>query len=41
MQLRLLGPFQLVDAAGPVALGGPKERTVLAALAVNANQVVA
>jgi DNA-binding SARP family transcriptional activator/tetratricopeptide (TPR) repeat protein len=40
MQLRLLGPLQLYDAAGPVHIGGPKERTVLAVLALQAGEVV-
>jgi DNA-binding response OmpR family regulator len=40
MQLRLLGPLQLHDAAGSVHAGGPKERTVLAVLAIDAGAVV-
>lgn len=40
MQLRLLGPVQLYDAGGPVHVGGPKERTVLAVLAIEAGSVV-
>ncbi|MGQ0833078.1 MAG: BTAD domain-containing putative transcriptional regulator [Microthrixaceae bacterium] len=41
MQLRLLGPVELVDDGGrPVALGGPKERRVLATLAVHLDQPV-
>ncbi len=40
MQLRLLGPVQLHDAAGPVHVGGPKERTVLSVLAIDAGAVV-
>jgi DNA-binding SARP family transcriptional activator/tetratricopeptide (TPR) repeat protein len=41
MQLRLLGPVQIHDAGGPVHIGGPKERTVLALLAINVGEVVA
>ncbi len=33
MQLRVLGPVDAVGAEGPVPLGGPKQRTVLALLA--------
>ena len=41
MHLRLLGPVQVIDAGGAVYVGGPKERTVLAVLAVGAPDVVA
>ncbi|MEX2627656.1 MAG: BTAD domain-containing putative transcriptional regulator [Ilumatobacteraceae bacterium] len=34
MLVRLLGPVELLDGAGPVRLGGEKERTALAAMAV-------
>jgi len=34
MFVRLLGPVELVDETGPVKLGGEKERTALAAMAV-------
>ena len=41
MQVRLLGPLEVVDGTGQrVAVGGGKERTVLAVLAVHANEVV-
>lgn len=47
MFVRLLGPVELVDDAGPVRLGGEKERTALAAMAaargrpVDGDQLVA
>jgi DNA-binding SARP family transcriptional activator len=37
---RLLGPVSAETDAGPVRLGGPKQRTVLAALLLNANRAV-
>jgi DNA-binding SARP family transcriptional activator len=37
---RLLGPVSAETDAGPVRLGGPKQRTVLAALLLNANRPV-
>jgi DNA-binding SARP family transcriptional activator len=40
LKYRLLGPVAVVGADGPARLGGPKQRTVLAALLLNANQVV-
>jgi DNA-binding SARP family transcriptional activator/tetratricopeptide (TPR) repeat protein len=40
LRYRLLGPVAAVGVDGPVRLGGPKQRTVLAALLLNANQVV-
>jgi DNA-binding SARP family transcriptional activator/tetratricopeptide (TPR) repeat protein len=40
VQLRLLGPVQVVDAGGAVYIGGPKERTVLAMLALRDGEVV-
>lgn len=40
-RVRLLGPVDVVDDDGrPVTLGGPKERLVLAVLAVHAGEVV-
>jgi len=39
-ELRLLGPVQMWVAGQPVDLGPPKQRAVLAALAVEANQPV-
>ena len=42
MQFRLLGPLEVVDDADrPLALGGRKQRSVLAVLLLNANDVVA
>ncbi len=38
--LRLLGSVALEDGDGPISSGGPKERAVLAVLAVNRNGVV-
>ncbi|TVT61599.1 tetratricopeptide repeat protein [Amycolatopsis rhizosphaerae] len=40
MRYRLLGPVELSGSDGPVRLGGPKRRAVLAALLLNANRVV-
>ncbi|HEX6969748.1 MAG TPA: BTAD domain-containing putative transcriptional regulator [Micromonosporaceae bacterium] len=39
MELRLLGPPELIVAGHPVDLGGPRQRTVLSLLALNANRV--
>jgi DNA-binding SARP family transcriptional activator/tetratricopeptide (TPR) repeat protein len=40
LRYQLLGPVELLGADGPVRLGGPKQRTVLALLLLNANRVV-
>ncbi|WP_229068537.1 BTAD domain-containing putative transcriptional regulator [Actinoplanes sp. DH11] len=40
MRFQLLGPVEAWDEEGPVRLGGAKQRTVLAALLLNANRVV-
>jgi DNA-binding SARP family transcriptional activator/WD40 repeat protein len=40
MQFRVLGPLEVDAGDGPVPLGGPKQRTVLAHLLVRANEVV-
>ena len=40
VQFRLLGPLQVDALDGPVSLGGPKQRAVLANLLVRLNQVV-
>jgi DNA-binding SARP family transcriptional activator len=40
VQLNILGPLEVVAETGPVDLGGPKQRAVLAILAVDANRVV-
>ncbi|KAA9166895.1 tetratricopeptide repeat protein [Amycolatopsis acidicola] len=40
MHYHLLGPVELSGPSGPVRLGGPKQRSVLAALLLDANRVV-
>lgn len=40
LEFRILGPFEVTDARGPVELGGPKQRATLAILLLNANRVV-
>ena len=40
MEYRILGPLEVVDENGPVALGTVKERLVLAVLLLHANEVV-
>ena len=40
MQIRVLGPVQVVDDGTVLALGGAKQRAVLAMLALRANHVV-
>ena len=40
MHFRILGPLQVEDGHGPVALGGPKPRLLLAVLIVAAGEVV-
>ena len=40
MQFRILGPLEIDAGEGPLGLGGPKQRAVLAHLVVRANQVV-
>ncbi|BCB76631.1 BTAD domain-containing putative transcriptional regulator [Phytohabitans flavus] len=40
MEFRLLGPVEVRLDGQPLALGGPRQRTVLAALALRANEVV-
>ncbi|WP_395725429.1 FxSxx-COOH system tetratricopeptide repeat protein [Nakamurella sp.] len=40
MQIRLLGPMQVWQFGEPVPLGGPRQRAVLAILALNANRTV-
>ena len=41
MRYRILGPLEVLDDDGrPVALGGRRERTLLAALLLEANRVV-
>ena len=40
MEFRLLGPLQAVEGDAPVALGGPKQRALLARLLLDANRTV-
>lgn len=40
MEFRILGPLEVVDGDRLLVLGGPKQRTLLAALLVHANKVV-
>jgi DNA-binding SARP family transcriptional activator len=40
VDFRILGPLDVVDAGRPIELGPPKQRALLAALLVRANQVV-
>ncbi len=40
LEFRMLGPLAAYRGNGAVALGGPKQRTVLALLLVDANKVV-
>lgn len=40
MEFRILGPVEAVTNGGPVALGGPKQKALLAVLLLNANEVV-
>jgi DNA-binding SARP family transcriptional activator len=40
VEFRILGPLEVLDEAGPVALGTMKERVVLAVLLLHANEVV-
>jgi DNA-binding SARP family transcriptional activator len=41
MQIRVLGPLEASVDDRPVALGGPKQRAVLAMLGLEANRAVA
>jgi WD40 repeat protein/DNA-binding SARP family transcriptional activator len=40
MRFQLLGPLTATDGNGPIAIGGPKQRLVLAHLLLNVNQTV-
>jgi hypothetical protein len=40
LQFRILGPIEVVGAAGAIRLGGRRQRAVLAILLLRANQVV-
>ncbi|MGB5657615.1 MAG: winged helix-turn-helix domain-containing protein, partial [Acidimicrobiia bacterium] len=39
MDYRILGPFEVSAGNGPLEIGGRRQRTVLAALLLNANRV--
>ncbi|HLB04703.1 MAG TPA: BTAD domain-containing putative transcriptional regulator, partial [Gaiellaceae bacterium] len=40
MELRILGPLEVIDGNGPIALGGPKQQAVLAHLLLRPNNLV-
>ena len=40
LEFRILGPLEVLGPDGPVSLGGPRQRAVLAILLLNANRVV-
>ena len=40
MEFRILGPLEVVDENGPVALGPPKQRALLAILLLHRNEAV-
>ena len=40
MEVRLLGRFDVVADGGAIALGGPRQRAVLAVLAIHANEII-
>jgi DNA-binding SARP family transcriptional activator len=40
LEFRILGPLEVLGPDGPVRLGGPRQRAVLAILLLNANRVV-
>jgi DNA-binding SARP family transcriptional activator len=40
LEFRILGPLEVVGENGPLRLGGPRQRAVLAILLLNANRVV-
>ena len=40
MDFRLLGPLEVHDGERPLELGGVKQRSLLAVLLLNANQLV-
>src|ERR1051326_6496875 len=40
MEFRILGPLEVVEGDRDVALGGPKDRALLAVLLLHANEVV-
>ncbi|MFB3739191.1 MAG: BTAD domain-containing putative transcriptional regulator, partial [Candidatus Velamenicoccus archaeovorus] len=40
MDFRILGPLEVIGGSGPIPLGGPKQRAVLAHLLIRPNQIV-
>ena len=40
MEFRILGPLEVLEEGRPVALGGAKQRALLAVLLLHANEVV-
>src|SRR5262245_37822131 len=40
MRFKVLGPLEVTDGRGPIALGGPRQRAVLAQLIIHANELV-
>lgn len=40
MEYRILGPIEVVTAAGPLVLGGPKQRALLGVLLLDAGRAV-
>src|SRR5262245_27329269 len=40
MEFRLLGPLEVIERDGPLALGGAKQRSLLAVLLLHANELV-
>ena len=40
VQFRVLGPLEVDAGDGPIPLGGPKQRAVLAHLLIRANELV-
>src|SRR5918997_7113676 len=41
MEFRILGPLEVIDGTTPVALGGRKQRALIARLVLDANRTVA
>src|SRR5438876_7989539 len=41
LEFRILGPVEVADEAGPVTIGGQKQRALLGLLLIHAGQVVA
>jgi DNA-binding SARP family transcriptional activator len=40
LQFRILGPLEVANESGPVELGGPRQRSLLAVLLLRANEIV-